>query len=107
MSKIVSLFKRDVAEIFDTDPDYLDSEHWAEFVWETPIQLSVGNVTTEKLFGGEGQGYQYWVVFRLETPDQRVHYLRIDGWYDSYDGGYYDGKVYEVYPTQKMVTVFE
>lgn len=61
--------------------------------------------------GGEGQGDQYWYVFKLiehrdnvvgaGTPQAR--HFKVDGYYASYSGGYYD-EMYEVFPKQVMIT---
>lgn len=53
-------------------------------------------------YGGEGQGDDYWVVFKL--GDQ---YFRKDGWYASYDGGELDGELYEVKPVEVKVTQYQ
>lgn len=56
-------------------------------------------------YGGEGQGEQYWFVFKLVT-DPQERYFKADGYYASYDGGYYDD-LYEVFPKQVTVTQWE
>lgn len=56
-------------------------------------------------YGGEGQGEQYWFVFKLVT-DPHERYFKVDGYYASYDGGYYD-EIYEVFPKQVTVTQYE
>lgn len=70
---------------------------------EEPFSVDVadlGKVTYVDDYGGEGQGDEYWVVFKV--GDQ---FFRVDGWYASYDGGELDGDVYEVEPQE--VTVIE
>jgi hypothetical protein len=58
-------------------------------------------------YGGEGQGDSYWLVFKF-TPAAGTEgrTFKIDGYYQSYDGGYYD-ELYEVFPKQVMVTQWE
>lgn len=67
----------------------------------------LGAVFVESNYGGEGDGDQYWIVFRVELPDGRTRYVRVDGWYQSYSGGEYDGDPYEVFPVQRQVTFYE
>lgn len=52
-------------------------------------------------FGGEGQGDDYWVVFKLGGK-----LYRKDGYYASYDGGELDGELYEVEPVQVSRTEY-
>ena len=90
---------------------------WRNRFWEffkeykAPLWVTVpelGKVRVTEQFGGEGKGDQYWMVFEVDCgcgPDNR--FFRIDGWYASYDGGYYDGNLYEVKPVQKVVTFYE
>lgn len=55
-------------------------------------------------YGGEGQGDEYWYVFSVSDGKTKRH-IKVDGWYASYDGGWYD-EWYEVFPKQKTVTVW-
>ncbi len=55
-------------------------------------------------YGGEGQGEEFWVVFRVVSTGQL---FRVDGYYSSYDGGSLDGSPYEVVPVEKTITVYE
>lgn len=52
-------------------------------------------------FGGEGQGDDYWVVFKV--GDQ---FFKKNGWYASYDGGELDGDLHEVFPTEVTRTEY-
>ena len=54
-------------------------------------------------FGGEGQGYDYWVVVKDILNDK---YYKCSGYYTSYDGGHLDS-VLPVVPKEKTITVFE
>lgn len=54
-------------------------------------------------YGGEGQGEKYYTVHYFPTVDM---YIRFNGYYQSYNGAdYIDCK--EVYPEQKVITVYE
>lgn len=63
----------------------------------------VGTAVFETQHGGEGQGDEYWYVFKLVTADEYPRYFKVDGYYTSYEGGYYD-ELYEVFPKQVQVT---
>jgi len=67
----------------------------------------LGTVTCVKSGGGEGQGDAYWLVFNVVDTAGSVRWFRMDGYYASYDGGYYDGPFSEVKPVERMVTFYE
>lgn len=112
---------------FAENIDYVDDEDneveewgWHEFIdavdpWyaernsvKPGLDLpGVGRITLEKQFGGEGQGDQYWFVIRVENGDDPVRLFKQDGWYASFDGGYYDGDFTEVKPVEKTVVFYE
>jgi hypothetical protein len=81
----------------------LDSEGSVE-TYPTPF----GAVTVEVLdsFGGEGQGDDYWRVYKLELEDGTSTIIRRNGWYASYEGSSWDN-FEEVKPVQVMVTQWE
>jgi hypothetical protein len=56
--------------------------------------------------GGEGEGDQYWMVISI-SDGNTTRFLRKDGYYASYDGGYLDSDTSEVKPKEKMVTFYE
>ncbi|MBO0676908.1 hypothetical protein JRC04_05485 [Mycolicibacterium sp. S2-37] len=66
----------------------------------------IGTVRKVEDFGGEGQGDQYWIVISITDADGNVRYFQRDGWYASYDGGYYEGPTFEVRPEEKTITVW-
>lgn len=57
--------------------------------------------------GGEGQGDQYWFVFKVIDLDGNARIFERNGWYASYDGGHYEGPTVEVSPVEKTVTVWK
>lgn len=71
---------------------------------DEPIDVDLGTINHVDQYGGEGQGDDYWVVAYFEKYDA---YVRIDGYYASYDGGYLDGEPRLVTPKQKTITVYE
>lgn len=56
-------------------------------------------------FGGEGQGEDYWTVWKFEDPSGEVM-IQFDGWYASYNGSEMTGRFY-VEPVQVTVTQFK
>lgn len=46
-------------------------------------------------FGGEGQGDDYWTVFKIGD-----RHFRKTGWYSSWEGASWDGAFEEVYPEE-------
>ena len=67
----------------------------------------VGRITLEKQHGGEGKGDEYWFVIRVENEGEPDRFFKQDGWYASYDGGYYDGDFHEVQVVEKVVAFYE
>lgn len=66
----------------------------------------IGRAVIVDEFGGEGQGDQYWLVFKVTEADGTERLFRRNGWYASYSGGEYDGPTEEVQPVQKTITVY-
>ena len=70
-----------------------------------PKTLSDGSqVESVENFGGEGQGDEYWTVFKL-TKDGAESFWKIPGWYQSFQGGELEwSDVYQVESYERMVT---
>jgi hypothetical protein len=66
-----------------------------------------GRVTVVEDFGGEGEGERYYLIFRVDFEDGSCRYFKMNGWYASYDGGYYDGPFEEVKPVDRTITFYE
>lgn len=58
----------------------------------------------EDRYGGEGQGDEYWSVYKFSRGDEVV-YVKFDGWYASYNGSEFN-EWYFVEPQEKVITVF-
>ena len=95
----------------DTELDSFDL--WGEI---NSVQVpNLGLVSIAESFGGEGQGDQYYLVFKVEFNEENsvnahvpdVKYYRVDGYWASFGGGEYDGPFYEVQPVQRMVTFYD
>lgn len=104
-------FGQDSYDDEDTEEMLADIDNqkvWENAKYETNGPYTVEGWTAEVVasYGGEGEGDQYWMVISV-TDGITTRFLRRDGWYASYDGGYLDGETYEVTPVQKLVTFYE
>jgi hypothetical protein len=57
--------------------------------------------------GGMDQGSNAYVVVKLTHPDGTIQHFRKDGYYASHYGYDWDGDLYEVKPTERVVTFYE
>lgn len=69
-------------------------------------ELELGEIKEVEQFGGEGQGDTWYSVKYFKDHDV---YLKVSGYYQSYNGTDFSGWgcVKEVTPTQKTITVYE
>lgn len=56
-------------------------------------------------FGGEGQGDHAHVVFSVKHGNKEM-FVKVDGYYDSYNGISWDDSPYEVEPYEKTITAW-
>lgn len=102
-------FKKELIELFQQqDPDgYHSTFAESAFYQEIENDGTRGGVTVEFVdhYGGEGQGDQYWTVYKFTKGGEEL-YVKFYGWYASYDGATYQDYRF-VQPKQKMVTVYE
>ena len=54
--------------------------------------------------GGEDEGSEWYSVKHFSKYDV---FVRIDGYYSSYNGTNFEDDIYEVKPVEKTVTVYE
>jgi len=74
-------------------------------VKERSTFLGLGEIEEVEQHGGEGEGDSWYSVKYFKDHDV---YIRISGYYQSYDGTTFDqGYGEEVFPKQKMITVYE
>jgi hypothetical protein len=91
-----------IIEILNND-DSFDIDEFAYFENETIEGIGVVEEVYQK--GGEGEG-DHWETVKY-FPFHDV-YIRLEGWYSSYDGVNFDGYEYEVVrPVEKTITVYE
>ncbi len=103
-SKLESIISDwDVANLFfceDFDPRSDDFDDDAREV------ISQYTIRVEDMFGGEGCGDNYWVVYKFEPVNgDPAFYIKFDGWYQSYNGSEYDDWFY-VEPKEVTVTQY-
>ena len=63
-----------------------------------------GNVKTVDKYGGEGMGEKYYHVYHFVDHDV---YIRINGYYQSYNGACFEIAPYEVKPIERTVIFYE
>lgn len=63
----------------------------------------LGKIKTVDHYGGEGQGENLYTVWHFVDHDV---YIKAEGYYQSYDGGYYTSGWLIVRPEQKTITVY-
>lgn len=56
--------------------------------------------------GGEGEGEDYWSVYKFTKNGKEDIYVQFQGWYQSYNGSEFD-EWFFVKPKQVMVTQFD
>jgi len=61
--------------------------------------LGLGGIKVVDEYGGEGQGDDYWTVYHFVDHDV---YIRVEGWYSSYNGAEFDNYGFEVRPEPVM-----
>ena len=62
-------------------------------------------ITIEDSFGGEGQGDEMWAVYAIKKENLKEIYVRVSGYYDSWNGTEWNGELEVVEP--KNVTVVQ
>lgn len=83
--------------------DDTDETSYANKYHRTTLNLRGDEVRVYSVanFGGEGQGDDRWVVFKVGTQ-----LFRKNGYYQSHDGTYWDGDLYEVEPREVVRTEY-
>lgn len=65
---------------------------------------SLGTMKIIDSYGGEGCGSDYWFIVLFEDHDV---FLKVTGFYQSYNGVEFDNYGKEVKPSQEVVTVYK
>lgn len=97
----------------DFGGSWYEFEYHADSRWQNPkveypvVIPGIGRAEVIDQHGGEGQGEDLWMIFKVWGHDGFVRYFRRDGYHRSWVGGAYDGPTTEVYPIEKTITVYE
>lgn len=103
------------SKLHEVEADYPDAwQHRTTGKWLCYVSVEnpgvdipeIGRATFVENFGGEGQGDDYWFIFRVTDADGEERLFRRSGWYASYDGGYYEGPTHEVVEARQTITVY-
>lgn len=97
------LTAQDILKKFQELGDF-SYEDFANDEWPEEFSEYVGESKVVDIWGGEGQGENIGYVYYFKEHDI---YLRIDGYYQSHYGSYWDNPPYEVKPKEKIITVYE
>lgn len=108
-------YKKEVAlyTIEQEEENYNELAEWLEvpdgkFARVVP---GLGFVKFVESYGGEGKGSAYWLVFKVYDANAQEgttteRFFKLDGYYSSYDGGYFDD-FEEVAPVTRSVVFYE
>lgn len=96
--------KAELAEIFD---DNVTAFFYGDIDVYLIESLKKIGCTVEEVQqrGGEGEGDDYWRVYKIETQDKDL-YVKFDGRYTSYDGAEYTSWFFVV-PKEVVVIQYE
>jgi hypothetical protein len=93
-------------EYFEREDAEIDSFYEVKYGWSGHVP-GLGDLKYGDSYGGEGKGEEYWVAFSITSGAVSRHF-RKDGFYSSYGGGAeWDSNLREVWPKQKVITVWE
>ena len=94
-----------LAALFDCD-DVRSPLDYSQFAYGnySSEDWGVGPFIEIEQKGGEGEGDDWMAVFHFTEHDV---FIRIDGYYASYDGTYFDSKPYEVTKQERTITVYQ
>jgi hypothetical protein len=73
--------------------------------FKTEVQLKGISMENVDQHGGEGEGEQYWSVYKFTKEEQDV-FVKFNGWYQSYNGAEFT-EWFFVEPKNRMVTFYE
>lgn len=84
-----------------------DDEHWHEGVkdFTERCQSLCVNYSHEDNTGGEGQGDEYWSIYKFFDAEGHECFVKFDGYYASYSGSDYSDFFF-VEPKEKTITVY-
>ena len=86
-----------------------DSRYNSRYSENTTMDVGSGWSVTlaECKGGGEGDGEEHWLVYKLEKASQET-YWKVPGWYQSYHGAELEwDNTFQVKAVEKVITVWE
>ena len=85
-----------------------------DVTYEKNVALEVGSgwsfTLLERHGGGEGDGEEHWLVYKLENATQAYQetYWKVPGWYQSYHGAELEwSNTFQVKAVEKVITVWD
>lgn len=106
MTQATQSLKQKVAVILaESDSDVINQFFWSD-ADEDNESFTEANVKfeLEDSYGGEGQGEDYWTVYKFTDGTDEV-FVQFDGYYASYSGSEFDSWFF-VKPQEVMVTQY-
>lgn len=98
---------KEILKILQANIDSVDNFAHEDYE-KDELSKILGEFNEIEQCGGEGQGDEWYSVKYFEDHDV---YIRVDGWYSSYNGvdfsGDWDSCCKEVRPIERMVTFYE
>lgn len=95
------------------DDIYTNGDDFHELIYgikSSYCDLELQNMTIEQVqrYGGEGQGEQYYYVYKItDTRTDEFAYIKYAGYYDSWNDTDWFGECILVTPVEKTITVYE
>jgi len=106
MSEIKEVFESDAnneaaAAFMDGNIEYYEDAQKVESF----LQFKGIDTELEHHHGGEGEGENYYAVYKFTRKGEDPVYVQFQGWYRSYDGSTYDSWFF-VEPREVLVTQY-
>ena len=83
-------------------PEFMRGEYSNDY---RPDGIILKELNSVNSYGGEGQGDDYYNVYKFILMNDEVVYIKFEGWYASYDGATYNCAI-EVEPKEVTSTVY-
>ena len=77
--------------------DCFDGDQMYEYFGYSDVKPCNGYVIKEtEQHGGEGQGDEYWYIFTIIDEGGNKTHLKVEGWYDSWNGTTWDNADFDI-----------
>jgi len=109
IEELESVFENEILIYLNTyNSNKLEYKEQQEIVNEF-IKTKLGfSLETIASYGGEGQGEEWWIVYKVSEPYDI--YIKLEGFYSSYNGVSFESwidNLFEVKPVEKTIIVYE